>query len=98
MTIRNPPRGTWAPSRRRGSVDPAAVERLLAGSRVTTTVDDRAAALDHADRHGATAVQIAERLGCSVRTVTRRRAARRATTAAPDRRAARAQEPHDSRQ
>ena len=59
--------------------DQVAVQRLSSGdiSCISAGRATRIAALDLVDRHGLSARQVAERLGCSCRTVVRRRTERR---------------------
>ncbi len=82
---RNPyPRGNW---NSRGPMltttseidDPVVVRRLASGDLgcLTAGAAVRIAALDLVDQDGASARSVAERLGCSVRTVQRRRVRRR---------------------
>lgn len=74
------PRGSWTRQGRRVGTDPdeIAVERLLRGfTDFNHTPADRDAALDKADVGGATAREVAYQLGCTMRTVQRRRAKRR---------------------
>lgn len=59
--------------------DWVAVERALGGDRTLVLAKcERDEAIDRVDRHGASARQVAIRLGLSARTVQRRRAERRA--------------------
>lgn len=54
------------------------MERAVGGDRgVNLNIPERAAAIDRLDRHGASAYDIAERLGTTPRAVHRRRAERR---------------------
>jgi hypothetical protein len=74
-------RGTWERGRQSGvddkaPVDEVVVERLLAGQRVGSTVAERREALDRADINDASLLDVARRLGCSPRTVERRRSER----------------------
>lgn len=59
--------------------DPVVVRRLILGDLcyVAFGAAVRRAALDEVDRDGASARDVAERLGCTVRTVQRHRARRR---------------------
>lgn len=78
---RQMPRGRWLTQGRRDpdeKPDEIAVERLLRGfTDFNHSPADRDAALDKADVGGATAREVASRLGCTMRTVQRRRAERR---------------------
>jgi hypothetical protein len=62
-----------------GYLDHVAIKRCLAEHLVPLTPAELHAAIDRLDECGMSAHEIARRLGCSDRTVTRRRAARRQT-------------------
>jgi len=64
---------TPAPTATAAGIDHVAVERVIAGQAVELTVPERRHVVELLDRRGATAAQIAERLGVSVRTVVRYR-------------------------
>lgn len=75
---RNLPHGRWAATGHRHGGDPepdeVAVQRLLRGDcEFLHYPADRNEALDRADIEGVTSRQVAERLGCTTRTVQRRR-------------------------
>lgn len=73
------PPGRWLSTGRSTDFDEVAVERLIDGTLMRTpTSSELAAAIDCLDRRGYSARRIAERLGCTMRTVQRRRAVRRA--------------------
>lgn len=73
------PAGRWRSTGPSTEFDEVAVQRLLDGSLMTTpTSSELAAAIDYLDRLGHSARRIGDRLGCTMRTVQRRRAARRA--------------------
>ncbi len=59
-------------------VDQVAMEETIAGRRVPLTTDERYQVIDALQRRGATSAEIAERLGCSIRTVERYEAVARA--------------------
>jgi FixJ family two-component response regulator len=76
------PKGKWGPRRNRGEgsqdVDEAVIVRVLAGDLIPNlTAGERRRLLGIADVGGASARRVAERLGCTARTVQRYRAARR---------------------
>lgn len=62
-------KGRWEP-------DDVVVLRVVNGERLQLSVADRQAAIDLLDQQGLSAAEIARRLGCNQRTVTRRRTAR----------------------
>lgn len=77
---RTPIIGTRQPGRGRVAnprLDMSRVREAVAGQQVELTSRELAAALDLYDRDGRSAAEVARRLGCTTRTVTRHRARRR---------------------
>jgi DNA-binding CsgD family transcriptional regulator len=81
--------GLGGPRRRATDVDEIAVERAVAGERLTLTLRERGLAIDRLTRAGLSARQIGLRLGISDRTVGRYRAGQiQAAQSMPERNAA----------
>lgn len=64
------------------TIDEVAIQRVLEGMPTTLTCAEFTHAFDELDRRGYTAPEMAQRLGCAERTITRHRARLRAQQAA----------------
>lgn len=73
ITVRAARRGGWYKG---ADVDEVAVLRAVRGDHLRLTTAEREAAIDELDRAGLSAAEVADRIGCSERTVMRRRVQR----------------------